>query len=188
MYTLRKQLFSYLSTMNRRKALYLLLIATCCLLGSMPLHWLLTQKARAEMRGRMRAGVDASMLQRFEFDIEDGQVVDRTFALCDEGKEFRLHGQFFDIYRVQDLPGKRIIWALADAQEDALLAQLQARNGPESPLQRAAKSLVKFLSHSLPAPTMKFAAASSSFLSTREMPQFLIPQFDCTVHSPPPQA
>lgn len=152
------------------------------------MHWLLTQKARAEMRGRMRAGVDASMLQRFEFDLVDGQVVDPNFALCDEGKEFRLHGQFFDIYCVQDLHGKRIIWALSDAQEDALLAQLQARNGPESPLQRAAKSLLKFLSHSLPAPTMKFAVAPSTSLATREMPQLLVPQFDCAVHSPPPQA
>ena len=140
------------------------------------------EEAKTEFKEKMKASLMDTALDIFECNVIKNKV-----SWEDEGKEFWLNGQLYDVVMQKIINGKKLIYCLQDKKEEQVIEQqLKLTNNANS----SGKNL-KTVKFSLPDfilfPNHTKGAAINkpvrySLIKSRELAQDLKPV------SPPPQA
>ena len=129
--------YSYLSSfiLPMRKVFAILLILGLIfnMGGYLFFYDLQLQAIKKEMMAHIRSGAYHENLSQFEFALKNGTPVEKSFSWKDDEKEFRYHGEMYDVVSKMIKDGKLHLLAIADSKESALIKKLldlqQKQNG-----------------------------------------------------------
>ncbi len=79
-------------------------------------------KLRAEARFEFKEKLEASIAE-FDLDIFEWNAIKESVSWEEEGKEFWLKGQLYDVVTQKTVNGKKYIYCLNDTKEEQIVEQ-----------------------------------------------------------------
>lgn len=142
----RWYLYNVFEHNSLNKAVTILLFSLICIssIGIYPIFKLLQLQAKENVEATLKRGITTDKLKRVEADKANDIVWE------DEGKEFRYHGEMYDIVKTDTIKGKVVYYCFNDTKESQLFTELETLVGKQMGNERthtgaAAKILMRLM-------------------------------------------